>query len=42
VAAAREIEGEAVVVQVEGSALQAGLEVGSAVLSVDGLPVEPL
>lgn len=36
----REMGGQAVVTVARGSALEAGLEVGSVILSVDGLPVE--
>ncbi len=39
-AAAREMEGQAVVVQVGGSAQEAGLTVGSAILTVDSRPLE--
>ena len=36
----REIEGQAVVVRTAGNALEAGLTVGSAILAVDGWPLE--
>jgi len=37
---AREMDGQAVVTVARGSGLETGLEVGSVILSVDGLPVE--